>query len=99
MACDGPAFCTLLIVQIIGAMNAKIVLALFCNRITISNMKIKLIGRGGPGRGGGRKPLIGDAPLIGVTLKMSQEQREKLTRLGGAQWVRSKIDRAREPNE
>jgi hypothetical protein len=62
-----------------------------------NNMEKRLTGRGGPGRGGGRKPLIGDTPLIGVTLKMSEEQREKLQRLGGAQWVREKIDKAKEP--
>lgn len=62
-------------------------------------MKTNLKGRGGPGRGGGRKPLIGDVPLIGVTIKMSALQREKLQRLGGAPWVRSKIDKARETNE
>jgi len=60
-------------------------------------MQNKLHGRGGPGRGGGRKPLLGDKPLIGVTLKMSEEQREKLKRLGGAPWIREKIDKAKEP--
>jgi len=29
---------------------------------------------------------------------MTEAQREKLARLGGAEWVRGKIDRAKEPN-
>jgi hypothetical protein len=54
---------------------------------------------GGARPGGGRKPLVGDKPLIGVTLKMSEEQRAKLARLGGAPWVRDRIDKAKEPKE
>lgn len=55
--------------------------------------------RGGPGRGQGRKPLIGDTALIPVTLKMSAAQKAKLARLGGAPWVRDRIDKAKEPKE
>ena len=33
-----------------------------------------------------------------VSLRMTPAQREKLERLGGAEWVRGKIDRAKEPN-
>jgi hypothetical protein len=32
------------------------------------------------------------------TLRMTADQREKLARLGGAEWVRQKIDRAKEPS-
>lgn len=62
-------------------------------------MEKKLEGRGGPGRGQGRKPkLISDA-MSPVSIKMSQEQRDKLARLGGAPWVRTRIDKAKEPKE
>lgn len=33
-----------------------------------------------------------------VSLRMTPAQREKLERLGGAKWVRDRIDRAKEPN-
>lgn len=61
------------------------------------SMKPKTIQRGGAGRGQGRKPLSPDDPTVGVTLKMTTTQREKLSRLGGAPWVRDRIDKAREP--
>ena len=32
-----------------------------------------------------------------VELRLTQAQREKLERLGGADWVRTRIDRARDP--
>lgn len=53
--------------------------------------------RGGAGRGQGRKPLDETSPTVVVSVKMSDEQRAKLQRLGGAQWVRSRIDKARDP--
>lgn len=56
-------------------------------------------GWGGVRSGQGRKPLIGDRPLVGVTLKMSEDQRAKLQRLGGAKWVREKIDVAKDPSD
>lgn len=34
-----------------------------------------------------------------VTIKLTDEQREKLPKLGGAAWVRQKIDRAKLPEE
>jgi hypothetical protein len=58
----------------------------------------KLSGRGGAGRGQGRKPLLEGEALQPVSIKMSVPQREKLVRLGGAPWVRSRIDKAREPD-
>lgn len=35
---------------------------------------------------------------VTVSLRMTPAQREKLDRLGGAKWVRDRIDRAKEPN-
>jgi hypothetical protein len=55
--------------------------------------------RGGAGRGQGRKPLDPNTETVGVTIKMTTEQRDKLARLGGPQWVRTRIDKAREPGE
>ncbi len=54
---------------------------------------------GGSGRGQGRKPLDTSSPTVTVTLKMTDNQRGKLARLGGAPWVRTKIDKAREPKD
>jgi hypothetical protein len=50
-----------------------------------------------PARGPGRPPIDADEDTIPVTVRMTLPQREKLKRLGGAGWVRSKIDSAREP--
>lgn len=36
---------------------------------------------------------------VTVSLRMTPAQREKLERLGGAKWVRERIDRAKEPND
>jgi len=60
-------------------------------------MDTKLSGRGGAGRGQGRKPKEVSDAMQPVTIKMSDAQRAKLARLGGAPWVRAKIDKAREP--
>lgn len=60
-------------------------------------METKLTGRGGAGRGQGRKPLKPGVATVPVTIKMTEDQREKLARLGGASWVRERIDRAKEP--
>lgn len=62
-------------------------------------MENKLSGRGGPGRGQGRKPFPDGEAMVPVTVKMKPAQRDKLARLGGAPWVRSKIDKAKEPRE
>jgi len=53
---------------------------------------------GGPGRGQGRPPVKAGEETITVSLRMTSAQREKLERLGGAKWVRDRIDRAKEPN-
>ena len=55
--------------------------------------------RGGAGRGQGRKPLDSTVDTVGVTIKMTTDQRGKLQRLGGPKWVRTKIDKAPEPKE
>lgn len=55
-----------------------------------------LKGRGGAGRGQGRKST--GVETIPVAIRLSTEQRDKLERLGGAPWVRSKIDKAKEPS-
>lgn len=54
--------------------------------------------RGGPGRGQGRPPVKAGEETLTVSLRMTPAQREKLERLGGAKWVRDRIDRAKEPN-
>ena len=54
--------------------------------------------RGGPGRGQGRKPVRQGEETVTLSLRVTVAQREKLARLGGAEWVRGKIDRAKEPN-
>ena len=59
-------------------------------------MEKKLIGRGGAGRGQGRKPSVDGATMVPVTVKMLPIQKEKLARLGGALWLRAKIDQAKE---
>lgn len=48
-------------------------------------------------RGQGRKPLSEEDQTVTVSLRMTQAQREKLTLLGGAPWVRGKIDKAKLP--
>lgn len=45
----------------------------------------------------GRPPLPEGEAMVPVTVKMKPAQREKLARLGGAPWVRDKIEKAKEP--
>lgn len=54
--------------------------------------------RGGAGRGQGRPPVKAGEETVTVSLRMTPAQREKLERLGGAKWVRDRIDRAKERN-
>ena len=54
------------------------------------------IKRGGPGRGQGRKPLAPGQQTVMVAIRMTAEQRDKLKRIGGSKWVRSKIDKEHE---
>jgi len=62
-------------------------------------MSTKPKGQGGAGRGQGRKPLPDGEATVPVMLRMKPAQKEKLARLGGAPWVREKIDKAKEPKE
>lgn len=55
--------------------------------------------RGGAGRGQGRKPAYPDAVLVPVTVKMTAQQKDKLQDLGGAPWVRQRIDKAKLPTK
>ena len=47
-------------------------------------------------RGQGRKPLPPDERLIVRSIRLKAGQWEKLARLGGVEWVRAKIDKAKE---
>ncbi|VTU28494.1 hypothetical protein [Variovorax sp. PBL-E5] len=49
----------------------------------------ELIGRGGPGRGQGRKPISDDAKPY--KLLLPAELRAKLVDLGGAEWLRAQL--------
>jgi hypothetical protein len=51
--------------------------------------------RGGPGRGQGRKPLKEGQDTVTVSLRMTEAQRDKLALLGGAEWVRQRINKAK----
>lgn len=44
----------------------------------------------------GRPPLPEEEAMVPVTVYMKPAQREKLRRLGGAPWVRERINQARE---
>jgi len=55
--------------------------------------------RGGPGRGQGRKPVAEGQQTVTVSLRMTEAQRDKLALLGGAEWVRQRIDKAKAPND
>ena len=43
-------------------------------------------------RGQGRKPKAPEQRMVVVPLRMTPEQKAKLTTLGGAKWVRTKLD-------
>jgi hypothetical protein len=62
-------------------------------------METKKTGQGGAGRGQGRKPLAPGEKSITVGIRMTNSQREKMDALGGAPWVRDKIDKAKLPTE
>lgn len=46
----------------------------------------------------GRPPLSPDGSVT-MNIRMTPAQRAKLDALGGAQWIRERIDRAKEPVE
>ena len=43
-------------------------------------------------RGQGRKPIKPGELMVVVPLRMTPEQKANLTTLGGAKWVRAKLD-------
>ena len=47
-------------------------------------------------RGQGRKSLQGAGTSPVLQVRMSQDQKSKVIRLGGAEWVRKMIDKAKE---
>lgn len=51
--------------------------------------------RGGAGRNQGRKPLSQAEETITASFRMTQSERDKLTLLGGAKWIRAKIKAAK----
>lgn len=62
-------------------------------------MEAKKSNHGGARKHSGRKPIKEGVVTVPVLTRMTIDQRDKLVRLGGAPWVRSKIDKARDPNE
>lgn len=50
--------------------------------------------RGGADRGQGRKPLSESGTMLVASIRLTKPQKKKLDQLGGAQWVRKKIDEA-----
>lgn len=54
---------------------------------------------GGSRSGSGKKPSVAGAPATApVTVKLTDEQKAKFQRLGGASWVRQKIDAEPDPS-
>lgn len=47
----------------------------------------------------GRKPLKEGVETVPMMVRVTRPQREKVERLGGATWIRKKIDQAKEPKE
>lgn len=43
----------------------------------------------------GRKPIAPEARMAAFHFRMTQAQREKLARLGGAKWIRAQVDKAK----
>ena len=55
--------------------------------------------RGGPGRGQGRKPLKEGQETVTLSIRLTVAQREKLERIGGAAWLRDRIDKAKDASD
>lgn len=53
--------------------------------------------RGGAGRGQGRKPIVEGVASVIVPIRCSPEQKEKFHALGGAEWFRRTLNRAKLP--
>jgi hypothetical protein len=60
-------------------------------------MSADTLKRGGPGRGQGRKPIKEGQETVTVSIRLTTPQRAKLERLGGAAWLRDRIEKAKEP--
>ena len=52
--------------------------------------------QGGPGRGQGRKPIKEGQETVTVSIRLTVPQRAKLERLGGAAWLRDRVDKAKD---
>jgi hypothetical protein len=50
------------------------------------------------GRGQGRKPVKVGEDTVTMSIRLTPAQREKLAQLGGAGWVRDRIDGATDPS-
>ena len=46
-------------------------------------------------RNQGRKPIKEGQATVSMTIRLTARQREKLADLGGAKWLRERIDRAK----
>ena len=55
--------------------------------------------RGGPGKGQGRKPLKEGQETVTLSVRLTVAQRAKLERLGGAAWLRDRIDKAKDTGD
>lgn len=55
-----------------------------------------MVAKGGPGRNQGRKPLAEGEQSVTYTMRLSASMRDKLNRLGGAEWIRGQITKAKE---
>lgn len=58
-------------------------------------MKAEKPVHGGARPGSGRKPLPEGEVMVPVMIKMKPAQKEKLAVLGGAPWIRDRIDKAK----
>jgi hypothetical protein len=47
----------------------------------------------------GRPAIQAGEDTVPITIRLTSSQQEKLQRLGGAPWIRARIDKAREPGE
>jgi hypothetical protein len=47
----------------------------------------------------GKQPLTPGESSLPYTMRVTEEQKKKLVKLGGAKWIRNKIDKATPPGE
>jgi len=50
-------------------------------------------------KGRGRPAIKEGQETVPITVRVTRPQSEKLQRLGGAKWIRARIDAAKEPGE